>query len=280
MGRTIETALSSILTQIDESYEVVVVDDGSSDNSREILTRLSQTCAQLRLVFLERRPNRHLGWTRNVSVREARGEYCMLHLDADDVWRPHIDDFAQVFRKIEDVVGPNFLLDGKQMQMGRRDFLLRSGPYRNLQIGEDRDLWLRLAEKDQLISLEHERFVVRLPLTRFEKLRKSLKSNPIVVREELRTGTTTLQALRNILQRRDLAVRAKAYRLLALPYAIVAAARSPLGPPYPKGSVTSMAEYRREHAATYPDLMRRLGASPRLDFLGAAGQRIFLGAEP
>ena len=95
MASTLEKALRSILEQIDpDSYEVVLVDDGSKDNSVEIVKSMQKKFSNLKLVCLERDFNRKLGFTRNISVQEANGEYVLLHLDCDDITAPNIQDFV------------------------------------------------------------------------------------------------------------------------------------------------------------------------------------------
>src|SRR3990172_7137573 len=94
MADTLERALVSVLDQVDRDYEILVIDDGSSDESVSILRALAGRYTALRVIELERDPKRRLGETRNISVREARGEYVILHVDTDDVWEPYIKDFV------------------------------------------------------------------------------------------------------------------------------------------------------------------------------------------
>ena len=91
MSETLIASLESVLNQIDEKYEVIVVDDGSADNSVEKLLKLRQNYANLRVIPLLRDSRRKLGETRNISIRAARGKYVILHIDADDIWEPYIN---------------------------------------------------------------------------------------------------------------------------------------------------------------------------------------------
>ncbi len=74
-------SLDSVLSQDYPDIEVVVVDDGSSDDSLAILRSYG---ARIRLLQQQRRGP---GAARNRAVQEARGEYLAFH-DADDVWLP------------------------------------------------------------------------------------------------------------------------------------------------------------------------------------------------
>ncbi len=83
---TVEDALLSVLSQSETSWEVLVVDDGSSDSTGAVLQRLQEKLPRL-VVF--RHPggvNRGVAASRNLGVSRARGEM-VVFLDADDVLR-------------------------------------------------------------------------------------------------------------------------------------------------------------------------------------------------
>ncbi len=77
-------ALVSVLRQTLGSLEVLVIDDGSEDETRAIVERLAREDARVRLVHQE---NAGVGAARNTGIRLARGVY-IAPLDADDVWAP------------------------------------------------------------------------------------------------------------------------------------------------------------------------------------------------
>jgi glycosyltransferase involved in cell wall biosynthesis len=79
--RFIESALDSVFGQTFRDYEVIVVDDGSTDGSAD---RIRPRQSRLRYV---RQENAGPGAARNAGIRLARGRY-IAFLDADDLWLP------------------------------------------------------------------------------------------------------------------------------------------------------------------------------------------------
>src|SRR5690349_10342119 len=80
LGRTIE----SVLAQTYPSVELVIVDDGSSDDTGEVIARGWGADARVRYL---KKPNGGPASARNFGFRAARGEYVAL-LDSDDTWHP------------------------------------------------------------------------------------------------------------------------------------------------------------------------------------------------
>ena len=75
-------AIDSALAQTHPACEIIVVDDGSSDDTSAIVARYA---APVRLI---RQANAGPGAARNRAAREARGDWLAM-LDADDTWLPH-----------------------------------------------------------------------------------------------------------------------------------------------------------------------------------------------
>jgi glycosyltransferase involved in cell wall biosynthesis len=80
-ARWIRITLSAVLRQSLTSSEVVVVDDGSTDGSPEIVKAFSQ-------VRLLRNPEKGANMARRLGCAETRAPYVAL-LDQDDLWHPH-----------------------------------------------------------------------------------------------------------------------------------------------------------------------------------------------
>ena len=74
-------AIESVLSQRYRDFEIIVVDDGSKDNTREVVTAYG---APVRYVFQE---NQGPGAARNLGIRTAAGAY-LAFLDSDDAWLP------------------------------------------------------------------------------------------------------------------------------------------------------------------------------------------------
>jgi glycosyltransferase involved in cell wall biosynthesis len=79
-------AIGSVLGQTHENLELLLVDDGSTDGSTQIALRYAERFPE-KVRYLEHagHENRGAAASRNLGIREARGEYVAL-LDADDVW--------------------------------------------------------------------------------------------------------------------------------------------------------------------------------------------------
>lgn len=176
MGRYIEETLDSILTQDYPQIESIVVDDGSTDDTAEVLRRYAND-PRVRVV---RQANAGQTVAKNRGIAEARGEF-IAFCDADDTWRrdklklqiPRFADprVAVVYGDIECVDGAGRVLpyhdirhfEGRitaQMLMDNfvafptavvRSTVLRGlgGFDESLSMSIDYDLWLR-------ISVDHE----------------------------------------------------------------------------------------------------------------------------
>lgn len=81
----IERALRSIQAQDDPAWEAVVVDDGSTDTTAQVVERIAGEDGRIRLMRLE--SNRGAQAARNAGIRIACGEW-IAFLDSDDEWLP------------------------------------------------------------------------------------------------------------------------------------------------------------------------------------------------
>lgn len=80
-ARYLPAAIDSVLGQTHQENEIIVIDDGSRDDSIEVLKRYGDRIRWIR------QANQGVSAARNLGIREARGELIAV-LDADDVWHP------------------------------------------------------------------------------------------------------------------------------------------------------------------------------------------------
>jgi glycosyltransferase involved in cell wall biosynthesis len=83
-ARLVGTAIESALAQDYPQIEVLVIDDGSSDGTREMMARAYGGNPKVRYLP---KTNGGVSSARNLGIRESRGEFVAL-LDADDTWLP------------------------------------------------------------------------------------------------------------------------------------------------------------------------------------------------
>lgn len=76
----IERTLNSIIAQSYKNLEIIIVNDGSTDNSKEICTRFKERDNRIKLINIE---NHGAGYARNLGLNNANGEYISF-IDADD----------------------------------------------------------------------------------------------------------------------------------------------------------------------------------------------------
>jgi glycosyltransferase involved in cell wall biosynthesis len=203
-------AIQSALEQTYSNYEIIVVDDGSSDNCREVVAEFGD---KVRYIWQE---NKGLGGARNTGILAAKGELIAL-LDSDDQWMPTFleyivtgthfypdadvifcsaramdadgHDLAQVF--CENIPPPdliystllraNFLIPSTVVI--RRAILMSVGLFeqtdRAIHGCEDWDLWLRIASDHKFVG--SYRILVRYRLHG-----SSLSSNPSNMQQAVR----------------------------------------------------------------------------------------------
>ena len=84
----LQEAIESVLSQTYEHWELLLVDDGSTDGSSDIAKSYT-TRKPLQIIYYEHEEHQNLGMSvsRNLGIHNAKGEY-IAFLDADDYWLP------------------------------------------------------------------------------------------------------------------------------------------------------------------------------------------------
>lgn len=78
-GRFLIQAIESVLNQTFQDYEILIIDDGSTDNSIEIIKNY-QNIDKIKIILQEKKG---LTVNANIAIQEAKGKY-LIRLDADD----------------------------------------------------------------------------------------------------------------------------------------------------------------------------------------------------
>lgn len=81
---TIIRAVNSVLNQTFEDFELLIIDDGSTDQTKDMITEIEDT----RVKYIKLPLNRGASFARNSGIRAAKGEYIAFQ-DSDDEWLPN-----------------------------------------------------------------------------------------------------------------------------------------------------------------------------------------------
>lgn len=179
-------AIESVLAQTFSDFELIVVDDGSTDGT---IAELSRFGSRLRLLT---QPNGGVSAARNLAVRHARGSY-LAFLDSDDLWLPRklatqtafmkrnpsvqicqteeiwirngvrVNPKAKHRKPSGDIFIPSLelcLVSPSAVMLTRELFEQAGGFDETLPVCEDYDLWLRIAV-DHCVPLIDEPLVVK-----------------------------------------------------------------------------------------------------------------------
>lgn len=84
-GQYIAKTIESVLDQTYENWEMIIVDDCSTDNTDEII---SQYLADNRIKYIKKNKNSGAAISRNIALKEAKGKW-IAFLDSDDLWLPN-----------------------------------------------------------------------------------------------------------------------------------------------------------------------------------------------
>lgn len=196
-GRYVGQAVDSALAQTYPAIEVIVVDDGSTDDTRE---RLAAYGNRIRYVHQQ---NQGLSAARNTGIREAKGDY-LAFLDSDDAFHPHKLELQMAYLRTHpetDLIATDMFSDDKivwcpvdaahvpatSVSLEAMAIKPRFAPSSvvahrkcfdavgvfdtTLRSVEDRDMWLRIASQFNMVRLD-------IPLTWYRVTPGSMSSHP------------------------------------------------------------------------------------------------------
>lgn len=193
--------LDSVIAQTYDDWECIVVNDGSSDNTEEVVGRYCKKDERIKYIY---QPNSGVSIARNTGIAHAIGDY-ILPLDGDDlIASNYIDNAVAYFRehplcKVVYCRVRKFGLDNYEWKLGkydydrllwqnclfcsavykREDYLRTSGYNPNMVNGwEDWDFWLSLLHRDDEVhQLDDVLFFYRTKKHSRDVSAKEWKSN-------------------------------------------------------------------------------------------------------
>ena len=80
-GYIIRHSINSVLNQTYKNFELIIVDDGSTDDTKEVVSSIKDD----RLIFIQHSKNKGANASRNTGIRNAKGKYIAFQ-DSDDIW--------------------------------------------------------------------------------------------------------------------------------------------------------------------------------------------------
>ena len=173
----LHSAIKSVLNQTFEDFEVIVVDDASTDNTRQVLDKFDDK----RICYIRHKENKGGSAARNTGIKRSKGEF-IAFLDDDDLWMPSkLEKQLDLINKnleigavytgaykinesdkiimcnypslrgniFPDILKKNYVGSCSAVLI-RKECIDRIGLFdENLPAGQDFDLWIRLAKNYQ-----------------------------------------------------------------------------------------------------------------------------------
>lgn len=178
-SRIVLRAIESVLHQTFTDYEIIVVDDASSDDTEEVITGRYGD----KIIFIKKAENKGLATARNTGIQASRGVY-IAHLDDDDEWLPEkLAAQVKLIRQnpslglvycgyfkvkedgttesqvkpekrghiFEELLKQNYIVGSASAALIKKEVLHKAGLFdESLSACEDWDLWIRIARHYQV----------------------------------------------------------------------------------------------------------------------------------
>lgn len=217
----ISNAIKSVIYQTFQNWELIIIDDGSTDNTKEVVERFVK--ANNRIIYLHQK-NMERSAARNNGIQNSKGDY-ICFLDSDDLYHEsHLEEFKKLIIKSKFQKGIFFsgLSYGKYCNDKEKydlsysnniEFVLinKIGTPRaciskallkenvfnvNIRISEDKELWVRILKNHQFffhhrktfIEIDHNQRSINLNSEKesLSTLKFILKSNKQLINKKIR----------------------------------------------------------------------------------------------
>lgn len=169
----LERCIESVIHQTFQNWELLIVDDGSQDETFTIVNSYVQKFANIRYL---KHQNRRQALAKNVGIQASFGQF-ITFLDSDDAYHPdhlesrlsylkshpELDLIQGGFYSEEEIFVVDYFQPGKTINLrecalgptffGKRRVFFELQGFQNIAYGEDTDLWQRATQKFQTQSI-------------------------------------------------------------------------------------------------------------------------------
>ncbi len=220
----IKETLNSVFNQTFKDFEVVLVNDCSSDNSLKIAEEYQKTHKNLIIITNEK--NQHVAESRNIGVNNAKGKW-IAFLDSDDVWfedklekqinalekqNSKLSYTSQIFIDDNSVeTGKKFIIPEttNYKKLLKQNIICMSSsivdkelclkyPFKNPEIHEDFIFWLEILKNEDVKPVGLTKPLVKYRLTAGSKSRNKFKSVKMTYKTYRKSGLNFFQAMYNL----------------------------------------------------------------------------------
>jgi len=225
-ARYLAQAIQSVLDQTYKNFELIIVDDGSTDHTREVVCSfIEKEQLPIRYIFQN---NGGEALARNTGIAAAKGDY-LAFIDADDMWMPNkleqevslleeSKGIGLVFTSYRACIGEKVTdevvsvdrqkLDGNLLSFEellkrsfiapsaivvRKEIMQQVGPFdSSFKMCTDYDMWLRISQITNIAYIDEPLMIYRI-----HPWQISTKDKKLNVEGEIRIYETWLKHLRN-----------------------------------------------------------------------------------
>lgn len=206
----LESSIESILNQTEKDIEVIIINDGSTDTSLEILNALQKKDNRIKIISQE---NKGVIKSLNEAILNSKGDY-IARMDADDISFPHrIEKMLDYMEKHNlDLCGSSAVTINERGEeigkitrpetkdeimrftilhnpfihpsvMFRRSIIEKVGLYKNFKHAEDYELWTRIVFKYKVANIQEPLLYYRIHENQITKRKnKHMVFTAVVVR--------------------------------------------------------------------------------------------------